>query len=274
VLKERHRQYYRHHASWNHNTAMVDVGIKAGVILGAEKPPGFACPACEASDPIGARFTRNTKTGSSVPGDGIPYHHIEIDLWGSLDVDDRRGNRFMFGAIDRATGKIFFQPLRAKSEALAAMQRLFVVIAAQSPGIEMHLKVTTGRDVSVTGVHIVSSDRGGEFTTTFGGTRSGFDELLQSLLHLLNTPDTAKSGTTRIERAWRTITFGMRWCWPQTCTATSRRTAIPSAWVKVPMPRSGCRTTCGTSFSSGLQGTLGWVGRRAATRRSWSFSSA
>jgi hypothetical protein len=143
----------------------------------------------------------------------------------------------------------------------------------------MHLKVTTGRDVPVTGVHVVYSDRGGEFTTTFGGTRSSFDEFLQSLVHRLNTPDTAKSGTTRIERAWRTITKAARssliasslkhkYWWDAMVLAADVHGYFPTD------KRSGKIMTCGTSFSSGPRGTLGWVGRRAAMRRRWSSSSA
>jgi hypothetical protein len=202
-VQEAHLFYARVHEAWNHDTAALDKAIRDGVVAGAIKPPGFSCSACAMGEPLSASWHRNSKTHSSVPL--VPYHHIEIDLWGPMDVGDRNGFKYVFGAIDRATGKLFLQPIRAKSDALAAMRRYFALVQAQCPGIELHLRVTTGRDVPVRGIDIVSSDRGGEFTTTNGATRSAFDEFLQSIVHLLNTPDTPQSGTSRIERAWRTI---------------------------------------------------------------------
>ena len=203
-LQERYRQYRRHHAAWNHNTRAVDQAIKEKLIKGAIKPPDFHCMVCEMGDPVGARFVTNTKVGSSVTV--RPYHHIEIDLWGHLDVGDRSGFRFAFGAIDRATGRLWLQPIRAKSEALGAMKRYFIMVRAQIPGIETHLNITSGS----LSINVVSSDRGGEFTTTYGATRSSFDEFLQSVVHRLNTPKTPKSGTTRIEGVWRTIVKATR----------------------------------------------------------------
>ena len=50
------------------------------------------------------------------------------------------------------------------------------------------------------GLAIVSNDRGGEFTTTYGVTQSEFDSLLNDLVRRFNTPNTPKSGTSRIER--------------------------------------------------------------------------
>jgi hypothetical protein len=202
-LQEQYRQYRRYHDAWNHNTKVLDQAIKEGLLKGVCKPPDFHCMECEMGDPVGARF-RNTKTGPSVPLN--PYQHIEIDLWGFLDVGDRSGFRFVFGAIDRATGKLWLQPLRAKSEALGAMKRYFAMVREQFHGIEVHLNISSGS----LGIFTVSSDRGGEFTTTHGATRSSFDEFLQDVVHRLNTPKTPKSGTTRIEGVWRTIVKATR----------------------------------------------------------------
>ena len=65
----------------------------------------------------------------------VPWHHIEIGLWGPLNVDDRNGFSYTLGAIDRATGKFFLQPIRAKSDALAAMKHLFALIRAQAAAV-------------------------------------------------------------------------------------------------------------------------------------------
>ena len=63
--------------------------------------------------------------------------------------------------------------------------------------------MTMGKHFPVRGVSIVPSDRGGERTVTNGAARSSFEELMQLLIHRLNTPNAPKSGTTRIEGAWR-----------------------------------------------------------------------
>ena len=125
-------------------------------------------------DPTGARFVRNTKTSSSIPL--VPFHHAEIDLWGHLDVGDRNGSRFMFGALDRATVKRWLQPLRAKSEAITAMERYQAHVNSVAPGVEHHLTVTMEEHYPVRGVGIVSSDLGGEWTVTSGAARSSFEE--------------------------------------------------------------------------------------------------
>jgi len=176
--------------------------------LGATKPPNFHCIWCEMGDPIGARFVRNTKTNSSIPL--VPFHHVEIDLWGHLDLGDRNGSRFMFSALDRATGKLWLQPLRAKSEAITAMKRYLAYVNSVAPGVEQHLTVTMGKHVPVRSVIIVSSDRGGEWTVTNGATHLSFEELVQPLIHRLNTPNTPKSGTTRIEGVWRKLVKATR----------------------------------------------------------------
>ena len=207
-LEASYDQYRKLHAAWNHSTPAVDEAIKKGIIKGATKPPNFHCIWCEMGDPIGARFVRNTKTSSSIPL--VPFHHVEIDLWGHLDVGDRTGNRFMFGALDRATGKLWLHPLRAKSEAITAIKRFLAYVSSVAPGVEQHLTVTMGKHFPVRGVRIVSSDRGGEWTVTNGATHLSFEELVQPLIHRLNTPNTPKSGTTRIEGVWRKLVKATR----------------------------------------------------------------
>jgi len=207
-LEASYEQYHKLHAAWNHSTPAVDEAIKKGIIKGAMKPPNFHCIWCEMGDPTGARFVQGMKSNSLRPL--VPFHHVEIDLWGHLDVGDRTGNRFMFGALDRATGKLWLHPLRAKSEAITAMKRFLAYVNSVAPGVEQHLTMTMGTHFPVRGVNIVSSDRGGEWTVTNGATRSSFEELMQTLIHRLNTPNTPKSGTTRIEGVWRKLVKATR----------------------------------------------------------------
>ena len=117
----------------------------------------------------------------------------------------------MFGAICRATGKAFLQPLRQKSEAKDVLRKYLVLLRAQCPGIEQHLQLSARfKDTRVPGLSVVYTDRGGEMTTTFGYAESEFDEILQGFVHRLNTPDTAQSGTSRIERLWLKLSTAAR----------------------------------------------------------------
>ena len=55
------------------------------------------------------------------------------------------------------------------------------------------------------GLSYVSSNRGGELTTTYGATQSEFDALLNDVVRRRNTPNTPKSETSRVERVWGSL---------------------------------------------------------------------
>ena len=78
--------------------------IAAGELKDAAHPPGFSGPACAHVDPSGAHFVRNTKVGSSAPL--VLYNHVELDLWAPFEVGDPGGSRYLYGGVDRATGKV------------------------------------------------------------------------------------------------------------------------------------------------------------------------
>jgi hypothetical protein len=100
-----------------------------------------------------------------------------------LDVNSRHGHRYMFGTICRSTGKAFMQPLKKKSNAKGAMQKYLALVRSQCAGIEQRLRLTVkGKEIKVPDIATVYSDRGGEFTTTFGFTRSEFGELFDRRL--------------------------------------------------------------------------------------------
>jgi len=157
-LRWHHNNYKIAHETFNHRSSAVDAAIAAGVLKDAARPPGFSCPACAHVDPSGAHFVRNTKVDSSVPL--VPYHHVELDLWGPFEVGDPLGFRYLFGGVDRATGKVFIQPIRKKSDAKEALRAYLALIRAQCPGIELHLRLSF-KDIKVPGLAIVSHDRGG-----------------------------------------------------------------------------------------------------------------
>ena len=201
-LELAHANYRFSHEAMNHKSSTVDRMIAEGLLTNTARPPGFSCAACSHADPSGAHFRRRTKVSPSMPL--VPYHHVEIDLWGPMDVGDRNGFRYVFGGICRATGKVFLQPLRRKSGAEDALRRYLALIRAQCPGIEVHLR-RWDDTVRVPGLAIVSSDRAGEFTCTHGYTETAVDALLRDIVHRLNTPGMPQSGTSRIERLWETL---------------------------------------------------------------------
>ena len=73
-----------YHEAFNHSDSTVKAPIDNGLVSNTARPPGFSCAACSHADPSGAHFHRNTKTSTSVPLP--PYYHVEMDLWGPMDV--------------------------------------------------------------------------------------------------------------------------------------------------------------------------------------------
>ncbi len=201
-LRREYEAYTTAHCSFAHNDDAVTLAIKTGKLKGVRRPPGFSCPACVAADPVGATFShKRVNTRQATPL--VPYHEVEIDIWGPLEVGDPSGYKYVFGAVCRAVGKFYYQPMTRKSEAGGAMRSFLNYVRSISPQLSVKF-------IHFKGVAIVYSDRGGEFTTTYGYTRSDFDELLKDVVRRLNTPDTPESGTTRIERMWRKLTTGTR----------------------------------------------------------------
>jgi len=207
--QQQYANYYRAHESCNHSCSAVDDLIKHGLLTDAVKPPNFKCIPCAMSDNSGAHFSRRTKTEHRDPG--TPYNNWVVDLWGPYDCGDRNGFRYLLGAIDKATGKVFLQPIRKKSDATGAMQAIKVTIDSECSGIQAHLRHHI-KDIHITGIKVITSDRGGEFTTTFGCTETAFDEFIRenNIRHCLTTPHTPESGTTPIERLWSTLSRAAR----------------------------------------------------------------
>ena len=210
TLQWKYNNYRATFAAWNHDGSAVDKALKLGLLPQCIRPPDFSSAARERARKGGAHWSRTTKKNDSataVP----PYMEVEVDLWGPLDIASRHGHRYMFGGVCRSSGKAFMQPLSKKSDAKDAMRKYFALVQSQCASIQQHLRLTVrGKDMRVTGIATVHSDRAGEFTTTFGYTRSEFDELLTDVWHSLNTPDTPESGTTRIERLWGTLSEAAR----------------------------------------------------------------
>ena len=128
-LRWHHANYRNAHGTFNHRSSAVGAAIAAGVFKDAAHPPGFPCLACAHVDPSDAHIARNQKVGSSVSL--IPYHHFELGLWGPFEVGDPNGFRYLFGGVDRATGKVSSQPIRTKSEAKEAPRAHLALIRAQ-----------------------------------------------------------------------------------------------------------------------------------------------
>jgi len=119
-------------------------------------------------------------------------------VWGPIDAGDYDGNRYTFLGIDCATGKRFFQPMPTKSGRVVAMQQFMARVKSLADKVEFKHKMHKGNCA----ICVVHSDRGGEFTNTYGCTRLTFDELMLGMKHEFNTPDTPQTGITMVERYW------------------------------------------------------------------------
>ena len=115
----------------------------------------------------------------------------------------------MFGAVCRSTGKVLFQPLKKKSEAKTAIAAFLALIRRECSLIQIHLR-RWDKPFRLDGVAVVSADRGGAFTCTNSFIESQVDVLLRDVVHLFNTPGVPQSGTSRIERLWKTLSTAAR----------------------------------------------------------------
>ena len=108
--------YY--HRVFNHRDAVVRRLIRLQMIDAAE-PQGWRCPACEV-----AKAHRNHFGGSGreTPAAKGPWAQLECDLYGPIKCGDRNGFEYLFAITCVSTGVVFLQPLRAKSEAVAALR--------------------------------------------------------------------------------------------------------------------------------------------------------
>jgi len=197
-LKFKHDNYLTLHCAFNHNEAAIARARadKSFTFANVKRPPDFACPSCAAASNSSAKFSHGRSAPD--PASLVPFHDVEIDVWGPFDAGDPVGNRYAFLGIDRATGKRFFQPMPRKSGCVVAMQQYMAHVKSLADKVEFKHNMQKGSCA----ICVVHSDRGGEFTTTYGFTRSTFDELLLGLKHEFNTPDTPQTGTTMVERSW------------------------------------------------------------------------
>ena len=126
-----------------------------------------------------------------------------------MDIGDRNGFRYMFGVVCRTTGKVSLQPLKKKSEARLAIMVFLALVRRECPLIQIHLR-RWDKSFRVDGLAVVSTGRGGVFTCTNGQPESQVDMLPRDVAHLFSTSGMPQSGTSRIERLWKTLLTAAR----------------------------------------------------------------
>jgi hypothetical protein len=166
LLKVKHNNYLTLHCAFNHNEAAIervreDKSIK---FANVQRPPDFACHSCAAASNSSAKFSHGRSAPD--PASLVPFHDVEIDVWGPFDAGDHAGNRYAFLGIDRATGKRYFQPMSRKSGCVVAMQQYMALVKSLADKVEFKHKIQKGNCA----ICVDHSDRGGEFMTTYGFT--------------------------------------------------------------------------------------------------------
>ena len=131
-----------------------------------------------------------------------PFHRVQFDI---LQLDpsvqsNRAGFKYIFGVTDVASGAIWFQGMKAKSEALSAFQAFEKWLRKVGPEIEEH----TGAGVKL---EVLASDRDVGFTTTFGHVRPQFDEYCRQYSREFTNAGEPRQNS-RIERVWRSAMEG------------------------------------------------------------------
>jgi len=197
---ELERAYAYHHQCFNHQDGVVDEAIRRGLIE-AVKPAGWRCAACGLAKPKSNHFGNAGREETQQPLG--PWRRVQIDLYGPVKCNDRNGNEYLFAAICDSTGAAFLQPLRAKSEAVKALRAFAKWVALLIDLAEVKLRYLRG----TLKLGQLRSDRGGEFTTTWGATASEFDEVAKELFQgrWFGSPGVPQSATPQVERYWGTL---------------------------------------------------------------------
>ena len=128
---------------------------------------------------------------------------MQIDIYGPVKCADRNGFEYLFAAICVATGAVFLQPLRAKSDAVNALRAFAKWVALRVDIVETKLLLPRG----YIKLGELRMDRGGEFTTTWGATASEFDDVAAELFQgrFFGSPGEPRAATPNVERFWGTL---------------------------------------------------------------------
>ena len=124
-------------------------------------------------------------------------------MYGPIKRGDPNGLECIFAIICVSTGVVFVQSLRAKSEAVASLWAFARWFALRTPKMEAALGVAQGS----LELNELRFDRGGEFTFTWGSTKTVFDEAAKEIFlgRWLGSPDAPKTASPHIERSWGTM---------------------------------------------------------------------
>jgi hypothetical protein len=199
--QEQERRYAYYHQCFGHRDGVVDEAIRRGVIDDAVKPEGWRCGACEIAKPTSNAFG-SVRREEPLPSFG-PWRRVQADVYGPVKCNDRNGFEYLFAAICEATGASFIQPMRAKSDAVKALKAFAKWVALLVDVAE----VTLGLAPRTIKLGQLRTDRGGEFTTTWGATASEFDEVAVELFQgrWFGSPGVPQSATPHVERFWGTL---------------------------------------------------------------------
>ena len=143
-------------------------------MIDAVEPPGWRCEACEVAKAHRNSFGSKERED---PGKLPPWSQVECDLYGPIKCGDRNGFEYLFAVICVSTGAVFVQPLRARSEAVAALWAFAKWFELRAPLMEAALGLAPGS----LRLGEIRHDRGGEFTCTWGATKSAFDEAVRDI---------------------------------------------------------------------------------------------
>jgi hypothetical protein len=202
-LQRLYRNYVYCHAVFNHQASVVDQFIQSGLIKDARKPPFFRCKTCELvrarKHPFSSRQREIQVSGAAL----VPFAEVEADVYGPLRFRNRNNFLYLVAFLCTATGAVFVQPVSAKSQATDCLRGFHSWVGNAARFIEAKHGYPPGHIK----IHCLRTDRGGEFTTTWGATESAFDEACRELVgtRKFNTAGEPRTGTTRIERFWGTL---------------------------------------------------------------------
>ena len=204
-LQQKRSNWAYYHSAFGHSNGTVRDMVARGLLKGVvAEPPGFHCAACDIARAKRTSFGRSKRTTPLDVDSLRPQSMSVVDIYGPLDVDDRNGHRFVWGAVDVATGKNFLQPMQTKDQSKASLKLYAAHLDTLAPITEAALGYPPG---TLHRGRVIRSDRDSTFTTVYGSTLSDADETAKDLgfTCYFGSTDTPESASVKVERLWQSV---------------------------------------------------------------------
>ena len=191
-----------HHCTLNHcSVTVLNDLVRSGEITDGCILKEIKCSSCDIAGMI-----RNSKSHGRYARlyPDQPFHTVQGDIFDAEDVSCRNGYKYVLGFECVASGKVWTYNMKSKDEALEGFKEFEKYLESIRPFVEKK----HNRPIKLS---VISFDREGSLTTTYGNMRSVADQYFHDKGYTrIFTSRDSSTVTARIERFWRALKKGVR----------------------------------------------------------------